>query len=130
MAFKKKEEITTEETTAEEIKPKLVSKDKHSFQSLINKAKQEAFKKYVCTISYNDKRDSDKITTAYLTCENQYFSIARVVPLNIPIELEKCLINNAKEAKILLHVPEVKAGVNTGNCLYKSINKYNVSIEG
>ncbi|EKR8080628.1 hypothetical protein P9I23_001243 [Campylobacter fetus] len=80
MAFKKKEEeITNEETTIEEIKPKLVSKDKHSFQSLINQAKQEAFKKHVCTISYNDKRDSDKITTAYLTCENQYFSIASII---------------------------------------------------
>ncbi len=123
MAYRKKEDNIQEEViTQEEEQPK-------TFKEIVAEAKKKAMKKRIVTIIYNDKRDNDQVNTAFLTCENQFFALSKVVPLNIPVELEQCLIDTAKEAKILLHVPYVKDGVNTGVCKYRFINKYSVSYE-
>lgn len=91
--------------------------------------KHEAFKTKVVTITSNDKRDNDIATTAILTCENQYFAISRIVPLGVPVEIEKCLIDSAKDVLIPIHVDEVINGRRTGNATVQMINKYNISYE-
>lgn len=96
-------------------------------KDLIGKTREKAFKTKVVTIIYNDKRDNNETTTAYLTCENNYFAISRIVPLGIPVELEQCLIDTAKEVEILVHLPEVKNGRPTGNHIPSRIKKYTIT---
>lgn len=100
-----------------------------SFIALIAKVKSEAFKTRVVTITSNDKRDNDVTTAVILTCENQYFNLSKIVPLNIPVELEQCLIDTAKDVKIPIHTDEVINGKRTGNSTTLLINKYNISFE-
>lgn len=95
----------------------------------ISDAKAAAFKKRIVTISSNDKRDSEYVTTAYLSMENQYFGIARIVPLDIPVELEQCLIDVAKMTEITLHKDEVVDGKRTNNKVPTRVRKYNISYE-
>jgi len=92
-------------------------------------AKAKAFETRIVTITSNDKRDNHVTTTAYLSMDNQYFGRSRYVPLDVPVELENCLIDVAKEIKIMLHVDEVIDGKRTGNKVPKMVNKYVVSFE-
>lgn len=92
-------------------------------------AKAKAFETRIVTITSNDKRDNHVTTTAYLSMDNQYFGRSRYVPLDVPVELEKCLIDVAKEIKIMLHVDEVIDGKRTGNKVPKMVNKYVISFE-
>lgn len=101
----------------------------NSFQAIIAKAKAEAFKTRVVTISSNDKRDSEYTTTAYLSMENQHFGVSKLIPLDIPIELEQCLIEVAQTTMITLHKDEIIDGRRTGNKIPTSVRKYNVSFE-
>ena len=95
----------------------------------VTKAKEKAMEKRVITISSNDKRDNDVTTVAYLGFENQYFGISKLVPLDIPIELEVCLIDIAKTTKITLHKDEIVNGKRTGNKIPASVKKLSVSFE-
>lgn len=96
---------------------------------LAKKQKMDAMKTRVVTLTNNDKRDNYVTTTAYLSCENQYFGISKIVPLNTKVELEQCLIDIAKDVKVILHIEEVKNGKPTGNKTPQYINKYVVSYE-
>jgi len=91
--------------------------------------KEKAFKKRVVTISSNDKRESEYTTTAYLSLSNQHMDLARIVPLDVPVELEQCLINVAKTTTIILHKDEIVNGRRTGNKTAQMVRKYNVSYE-
>lgn len=88
-----------------------------------------AMKTRVVTITNNDKRDSHMTTTAYLSMENQYFGLSKIVPLDIPVELEQCLIDVAKSTEIILHVDEIVDGKRTGNKRPQYVKKYVVSYE-
>lgn len=88
-----------------------------------------AMKTRVVRLSNNDKRDSHVTTTAYLSMENQYFGLSKIVPLDIPIELEQCLIDVAKNVEIILHVDEIIDGKRTGNKRPQYVKKYVVSYE-
>lgn len=94
---------------------------------MIEEAKKAAMKTKIVTISSNDKRDSEFTTTAYLSMENQYFGVARIVPLDIPIELEVCLIEVARATEITLHKDEIINGKRTGNKVPVKTRKYNIS---
>lgn len=98
-----------------------------SWQEYIAKARKEAFTTKKVIITYNDKKDSNDVSVAYLTCENEFFSLAKYVPLDIVVELEQCLINTAKEAKIIAYKPEFINGKMTKNKLPQEINKYTIS---
>ena len=106
-----------EETEAVEVaKPaagKLTQEQAHAKMLLTAKAK--AFETRIVTITSNDKRDNHVTTTAYLSMDNQYFGKSKYVPLDVPVELEKCLIDVAKDIKIMLHVDEIVDGKRTGN---------------
>jgi len=93
----------------------------------IGAAKDRAMKKTIVTITSKDSRENEVTTTAYLSCENEHFSIGRSVPLDIPVELEQCLIENARTCKMPMHRDEVKNGRRTGNKVTIIVPKYTIS---
>lgn len=95
----------------------------------INEAKKTAMKKSVVTITSNDKRDNDVATVAYLGFENQYFSVSKLVPLDVPLELEECLIEIARTTEVTLHKDEIVNGRRTGNKVPVRTRKLNISYE-
>jgi len=123
---KRKDELNLEEVESEETSNNEKTSD---FDDFVAKAKAAAFKTRVVTITSNDKRDSNVETTVIATCENQYFGLTKILPLNVPIEVEQCLIDTIKEIKIPLHVPETINGRQTGNSVLSETNKYNISYE-
>lgn len=96
---------------------------------LAGELRKAALKTRVVTITNNDKRDSHMTTTAYLSMENQYFGLSKIVPLDVPVELEQCLIDVAKSTEIILHVDEIVDGKRTGNKRPQYVKKYVVSYE-
>lgn len=78
------------------------------------------------TVHYNDPRDSHLVTSAYANCDNAYFSLGKIIPLDTSIELEQALCDNLAEAKVQVHVPDPKG---SGNMTVKMIAKYSVVYE-
>lgn len=95
-------------------------------RKMISDAKANAFRLKKITLTLNDKRDQDVTTAVYLGCENQYFGKDRIVPLDIPLELEECLIEVARMTKINIHRDEIINGRRTGNKVKLSVNKFNI----
>lgn len=121
---KVKEEVEVKETPQnKQANAEQVERD------MIQAAKKAAMETKIVTISSNDKRDNDVTTSVYLSVENQYFGVAKYVPLDIPVELEVCLIEVAKTTYITLHSDEVIDGKRTGNKIPKSVRKFTISYE-
>ena len=89
--------------------------------------KAEAFKTQIVTLTNKDPRDNNVTTTAYLSFENQYFGVARMVPLDIPVELETALIKIAAGCTMTLHKDEIVGGKRTGNKVPTRVKKYAIS---
>ena len=89
--------------------------------------KKAALSKRVVTLTSNDKRDNDVVTAEYISVENQYFAISRLVPLDVPVELEQCLIDQAEATMIPMAVDEYVNGQRTGNKVTRMVKKFNVS---
>ena len=128
------EMVEDEPKDEDEVEIPVVTKSKkltkeQKIRKAVNEAKAQAMKKRVVTVSSNDKRDNDVATVAYLGFENQYFGISKLVPLDIPIELEVCLIDIAKTTKITLHKDEIVNGKRTGNKIPVGVKKLSVSFE-
>lgn len=93
----------------------------------ISEAKKRAFEKHIVTITNKDPRENDVMTTAYLAFENQYFGLARLVPLDMPVELEAALIKIAAGCTMTLHKDEIVNGRRTGNKVPTRVKKYAIS---
>lgn len=122
------DEINAEETlepTINSVEPE-VEEEIIPFNVLAARAKKAAMKTRVVIINSADKRDNDTASTAYAACENQYFSIARIVPLNCEVELEQCLIDTLSDVEIMLQVDSVRDGVALGVSAPQMIKKYNI----
>jgi hypothetical protein len=90
--------------------------------------KKKALKTEIVTITNKDPRDNTAMTTAYLSFENQFFGAARLVPLDIPVELEVSLIKIAASCTMTLHKDEIGAdGKRTGNKIPVRVKKYAIS---
>lgn len=100
-----------------------------SIKSLARQIWADAKKTRIVRITSNDKRDNHVTTTAYLSVENEFGGLSKIVPLDEKVELEQCLIDRAKEDLIPQHVEEVIEGKRTGNKTVKMIRKYSVSYE-
>lgn len=98
-----------------------------SRRKYVKEQKKIAFKKQVVTLTNKDPRDNNVTTTAYLSFENQYFGIARLVPLDIPVELEVSLIKIASSCIMTLHKDEIIDGKRTGNKVPVRVKKYAIS---
>ena len=90
-------------------------------------AKKRAMKTRVVTITNKDNRENDIMTTVYLSFENQYFSLSKIVPLDIPVQLENSLIKIAEKTMMTLHKDEIKDGKRTGNKQPVRVKKFAVS---
>lgn len=93
----------------------------------IAEAKKKAFATSIVTITNKDPRENDVMTTTTLSFENQYFGLSKIVPLDVPVELEKALIDIAESTRITLHKEEVVNGRRTGNKVPVSVKKFVVS---
>lgn len=93
-------------------------------------AKKEAMKTKIVTLTNKDPRENDRVTTAFLSFENQHFGLSKSVPLDIPVELEVSLIHIAENCKITLHKDEIKNGRPTGNKVPMRVKKYAISYSG
>ena len=93
----------------------------------IAKAKKEAFATKIVTITNKDNRENSVVTTAPLSFENEHFGLAKNVPLDVPVELERALIEIAESTMMTQHKDEVKGNVRTGNKVAVRVKKYVVS---
>lgn len=93
-------------------------------------AKKAAMKTRIVTITNKDNRENDIMTTAYFSFENQHFGLSKVVPLDIPIELEVSLIQIAASTVMTLHKDEVVDGKRTGNKVPMRVKKFAISYSG
>ena len=131
----KKEKTATDGHIGETYKEIMESKPNFSTMSK-EQAKREAQKyharlkafwmgKRIVTITNNDKRENSHATMAFISAG----VIQRQVPLDIPVELERCLIKVAQEIVITSHVDEIINGQRTGNKTPIVIKKYGVSLQ-
>ena len=93
----------------------------------IAQRRKEAFKTRVVTLTNKDPRDSAVANTAHLSFENNYFGLAKNVPLDTPVELEVALIKIAAATLMPLHKREYKDGKETGNMITVRVKKYAIS---
>ncbi len=92
-------------------------------------SKRRAMETKIVTITNRDTRDAEHATTAHLAFENNHFSCAKNVPLDMAVELEVALIKIAIAAEIPVHKAEMKDGKATGNKVTVMVPKYTVSFE-
>ena len=96
-------------------------------RKVTTEAKRVALTTRVVTLTNKDNRENDVMTTAYLSFENQFFGLSKLVPLDIPVELEQGLIDVAESAMIPMHKDEIIRGRRTGNKVTVRVKKYVVS---
>jgi hypothetical protein len=119
-----------EDAPAEEATPapKVTPKNaRHARRLQIKNAKDAAMKTRVVTITNKDKRENEVMTTVHLSCENQHFGVSKIVPLDIAVEVEQCLIDIAEGTMMTLHKDEIKNGQRTGNKVAVPTKKFIVS---
>jgi len=90
-------------------------------------AKKAAFVTHVVTITNKDNRENSYTTTVHLSFENQHFGLSKIVPLDIPVELEQALIDNAEGTMMTLHKDEIIDGKRTGNNVPVTVKKFAIS---
>ena len=93
----------------------------------IREKKRNALRTSVVTITNNDNRENDVTTTAHLSFENIHFSLSKIIPLDIAIELEQALIDIAQSTVINQHKDEIVNGKRTGNKVSVPVKKYVIS---
>lgn len=96
-------------------------------RALIKAAKDRALVKSIVTITNKDNRENDVMTTVSLSFENEFFGLGREVPLDMPVVLEKALIEVAESTMMTLHRDEIVNGRRTGNKVPVTVKKFAVS---
>lgn len=81
----------------------------------ITRLKKEMVKTSVVRVNMVDKRENSDVTSYYV----QNGAIGRHIPLDIPIELEQCLINQLRRTKVPTHVKGLD-----GNSSTKLVKKF------
>jgi len=123
-----KPEAESEETEKEisDSKPTTMSKFEAKRKKVAD-SKERAYKTQIVTITNKDNRENDIMTTVYLSFENQYFGLSKVVPLDVPVQLENSLIKIAESTMMTLHKDEIKNGKRTGNKIPTRVKKFAIS---
>lgn len=93
----------------------------------ITNAKAKAMELHVVTLTNRDNRENDFMTTAYLSFENQFFGLSKLVPLDVAVQLEQALIDIAEATMIPLHKDEIVDGKRTGNKITVQVKKFAIS---
>lgn len=123
----KAEEPKAQEEAAPAPKPAAPVSPRVAQRRRILESKKKAFKTRIVTITNKDKRENEVMTTCHLSVENQHFGISKIVPLDVKVELEECLINVAETTMMTLHKDEIKNGQRTGNKVAVPSKKFIVS---
>ncbi len=111
----------------ERIAPSAPMSKSLSLRQRIAEAKKKAFATRVVTITNKDNRENSFTTTVHLSFENQHFGLSKIVPLDIPVELEQALINLAENTMMTLHKDEIVDGKRTGNKVAVTVKKFAIS---
>lgn len=119
-------EVKEEDVVVDEVDAPAVKRAK-GIQEIARDLKKAALVKKRVTITSNDQRDNHVADTCYLACENQFWGISKIVPLNIQVELEQCLIDTAAEIIITRHDDEIVDGKRTNNKTVRQVKKYVIS---
>ena len=90
-------------------------------------ARKRAFETRIVTLTNKDNRENDVMTTAYLSFENQHFGLSKLVPLDVPVELERALIEIAASTTMTMHKDEIVDGRRTGNKVPTTVKKFAIS---
>ena len=98
-----------------------------SKRQVIAQRRKMAFTTRVVTLTNKDPRDSAHANTAHLSFENNFFGLAKNVPLDVPVELEVSVIKIAAAATMPLHKKEFVNGKDTGNMVTVKVKKYAIS---
>ncbi len=122
----KKEEPAVDEP-AEQSAPSAPMSRSLRLRQKIAEARRKAFATRIVTLTNKDNRENDVVTTAPLSFENQHFGLAKNVPLDVPVELEQCLIDIAETCMMTLHKDEIIDGKRTGNKVPVRVKKYAIS---
>lgn len=93
----------------------------------IQEARERAFATKVVTVTNKDNRENDVMTTAYVSFENQHFGLSKLVPLDVPVELEQGLIDVLEATTMTLHKDEIIDGKRTGNRIATTVKKFSIS---
>ena len=93
----------------------------------IARAKAEAMKEFVVTVTNNDPRENSVLEADYFGFENQHFGKSLLVPFNVPVALPQGIIEVIESTFIIIHTDEYIDGRRTGNKVTKQTKKYNVS---
>ncbi len=89
--------------------------------------KRAAMKTSIVTITNKDNRENSFTTTVHLSFENQWFGLSKIVPLDVPVELEQALVDIAETTMMTLHKDEIKDGKRTGNKVATTVKKFAIS---
>jgi hypothetical protein len=126
-ALKSSADVTNQEEILNSLKERAKTDKRLAKRLKIKAARDKAFATRIVTITNKDKRENEVMTTAFLSVENEHFGVSKVVPLDIAVELEVCLIKVAESTMMTLHKDEIKNGQRTGNKVAVPTKKYIVS---
>lgn len=120
----------TEDTAEDALaayRPKEGDSTRVRLRKKIQLSKAKALKLHVVTITNKDNRENSIMTTVPLSVENQHFGISRIVPLDVPVQIEYCLIEQAEATMMPHHMAEIVNGKPTGNMVTRRTKKFAVS---
>ena len=96
-------------------------------RKLVASQKAKAMKTQVVTVTDKDNRENSFTTTCNPSFENQYFGLSKIVPLDVPVELEQALIDILESTMMTLPKDEVVEGKRTGNKVATTVKRYAIS---
>ena len=95
------------------VKKKLTDEEVHRLT--IAKLKKEMVKTKVVRVNMVDKRENSEVTSYFV----QNGVVGRHIPLDVPIELEQCLVDQLRRTKVPTHVKDLY-----GNSSTKLVKKF------
>lgn len=124
--------VNLNEIDPNKLKSAYANNDRNELLRFQNETKKKALEKVVITVTPRSQRDIEAGKTAEsFFFSNQFFSVGRVVPFNIPCEVPTCIANVIKEsvAPTYTEIPQnpnrIKGDIYI-HATYRMTPKYNV----
>lgn len=124
--------VNLNEIDPNKLKSAYANNDRNELLRFQNETKKKALEKVVITVTPRSQRDVEAGKTAEsFFFSNQFFSVGRVVPFNVPCEVPTCIANVIKEsvAPTYTEIPQnpnrIKGDIYI-HATYRMTPKYNV----
>lgn len=120
------------EIDPDKLKTAYANNDRNALLKFQNEAKKKAMETVIITVTPRSQRDQEVGKTAEsFFFSNQFFSVGRVVPFNVPCEVPSCVANVIKESIAPVYTelpnnPNRAKGDIYVNATYRMMPKYNV----